>query len=156
MFRAAEGKSVTIGQEGGPIESRMPALTGGVLSSAAPAGQLFPQSRVTTPGGDEVLLDDVLGSGFALVAGNNAGELLADANSWCEVSPRCVQVLTYGNHASDNAGISTVIDGTGVVSGWLDRHGAAVVRPDRYVYGVARSMSELSGLAANLREQLMC
>jgi 3-(3-hydroxy-phenyl)propionate hydroxylase len=49
MFRAAEERSIAIGQEGGTIESRMPPLTGGVLSSAAPAGQIFPQSRVTTP-----------------------------------------------------------------------------------------------------------
>jgi hypothetical protein len=46
-------------------------------------------------------------------------------------------VLTPGNHASENAGISSVIDNTGVVSGWLDRHGAAFVRPTATVYGAA-------------------
>jgi 3-(3-hydroxy-phenyl)propionate hydroxylase len=156
MLRAEQEKSITIGQDGGLIESRMPALTGGVLSAAGPAGQIFPQSRVTTADGEEVLLDDVLGGGFALVAGKNAAELLADASSWREVSPRCIQVLTPGSDASKNAAIETVIDSSGVVSGWLDRHGAAAVRPDRYVYGAASSAAALEGLAANLRAQLGC
>jgi hypothetical protein len=154
MFRAAEEKSITIGQEGGPIESRMPALTDGVLSSAALAGQLFPQSRVTTAAGNEVLLDDILRSGFALVAGPNAAGLLAGSTGWDAVSPRRVQVLPPGGKAREAPAMSVVVDGTGVVCGWLARHGTAVVRPDRYVYGVAGSVAELNGLAANLRAQL--
>jgi 3-(3-hydroxy-phenyl)propionate hydroxylase len=153
-FREAGGKGVAIGEEGGPIESRMPALVGGVIHGPSPAGQLFPQSRVTTAGGDDVLLDDVLGSGFALVVGKDAGELIANAGSWGDLPVRRVKVVPAGSHASEIAGGSVVLDSTGMVSGWLDRHGAALVRPDRYVYGTAGCLDELGVLATTLQKQL--
>jgi 3-(3-hydroxy-phenyl)propionate hydroxylase len=156
MFRAAEGKSVTIGQEGGPIESRMPPLTGGVVSPTAPGGQVFPQSRVTTAGGIEVLLDEVLGAGFALVVGECTRPWIEDAArtlDWLNPSLVCVQPAG-SSPAADNGSAAAVVDTSGLVSNWLSGHVAALVRPDRYVYGVADSAHGVATLAASLREHL--
>ncbi len=42
------------------------------------------------------------------------------------------------------------------VDAWLDEHGATAVilRPDHYVWGIARSVDELPGLVDQLADQL--
>jgi 3-(3-hydroxy-phenyl)propionate hydroxylase len=155
MFRSAGQTSIAIG-EGGPIDSRMPALATGIFQQplAGPAGQLFPQSPVITADGGERLLDEILGPAFAVVAGETALPWLQGAaNTRDGLTPRLVCVLPPGSSPSA-CHITTVADTTGLVSTWLAQHGAALVRPDRYVYGVANSAQALSSLTDSLQCQL--
>jgi hypothetical protein len=45
----------------------------------------------------------------------------------------------------------------GVMAGWFDRHGcrAAIVRPDHYVFGVARDEATLIGVLCELHDRLL-
>jgi 3-(3-hydroxy-phenyl)propionate hydroxylase len=137
--RTSVRRDVVIGEGG--IEARMPGLVDGVLdpkaASGGPAGQTFPQSLL--PDGKRT--DDLLGEGFAVVAGEDAAALLTDSvrRAWSDIGARFVQPsLPPGDPLAT----------------WLAEHGAAVVRPDRYVYGVARCEEDLLRLASALRPQL--
>jgi 3-(3-hydroxy-phenyl)propionate hydroxylase len=94
---------------------RLPGLAEGCLWGGKPAGEVLPQVRVRTQDGSVAMLDDVLGDGFVVV-GRDALEGLP----FVEVGPR------------------GVVDLDGALEGWIARHGTAVVRPDRYVFGVVR------------------
>jgi 3-(3-hydroxy-phenyl)propionate hydroxylase len=43
------------------------------------------------------------------------------------------------------------------MAGWFDRHGccAAIIRPDHYVFGVARDAATLIGMLRELRDCLL-
>jgi len=112
------------------------------------AGRLLPQPRVRLPDGRELLLDDALGEGWAVLARpaasphgdpfphggpSAAGRPLADLG---------LPVFVLGRELAD-------LDGT--LDGWLRRRRASVVvvRPDRYVFAaggpevVAKAAAEL-------------
>jgi 3-(3-hydroxy-phenyl)propionate hydroxylase len=142
MFLAAEKRDFTVGDEGSGIEMKMPGIAAGVLdpcpAEGSPVGQLFPQAVSA----DGRRTDDLLGPGFALVAG--ADDHTLDANvlaAWECLSPAIVRITS-----ADDPG--------GHLSAWLDANGVTVVRPDRYVYGVARCEEDLIRLAEALRGQL--
>jgi 3-(3-hydroxy-phenyl)propionate hydroxylase len=128
-----------------PKGSRMPGLLGGVLHRDGdddPAGELFPQSRMRTKAGEERLLDDVLGPGFAFVGRDDPRALLSPSSrAFLEsLGTRCVAL-----------GDGLVEEPGGFVGTWLARHGAALVRPDRYVFGVARDVASSERLTSALR-----
>jgi 3-(3-hydroxy-phenyl)propionate hydroxylase len=93
--------------------------------SPVPVGTLAPQPRL--PGGER--MDDVVGMRFALLADTTLIDALPAS-------------LRTALAASD---VVLVPDGAG---DWLRQHGirAALLRPDRYVLGVARSASEVADL----------
>jgi len=118
-----------------PRQQLIPPLEVGFLSSAAhPAnGSIFPQPRVWH-GGGEVLLDEVAGSWFRLVLRENFPvnkPKLAEA-----MGMTLVRIGT-------GAGCLEEVDG--ILAQWFEKNacGAALVRPDHYVYGVAASPGEL-------------
>ena len=100
----------------------IPGLTAGVLHDAgAPAtGLLFPQPWVTDASGRRVRLDDLLGDGWALVTRE---ESLAPGEGG-------VRTLLVGRDVHDEGGVLTA---------WFDAFeaDAVLIRPDRYVFGVA-------------------
>ncbi|WP_322048793.1 bifunctional 3-(3-hydroxy-phenyl)propionate/3-hydroxycinnamic acid hydroxylase [Paraburkholderia sp. J67] len=95
-------------------------------SSSAVVGQISSQPRLK----DGRLMDDVVGYRFALVA---SPELLASCDDIAE--------------RAEKAGVQIVSD-AGVVEAWLASTGAgaALIRPDRYVYGLAHDAASLHGL----------
>jgi 3-(3-hydroxy-phenyl)propionate hydroxylase len=103
-----------------------------------PAGQLLPQPRVELPGGAQAALDDVLGSGFALLslAGaegsvNTALAALAATGLAC----RHIQVVAQSDDFLKQADQATLRDCGGTLEAIIRSAGAEAVllRPDRYV-----------------------
>jgi len=112
--------------------------TGGALH-----GRLFPQGRVRTHDGRSVLLDEVLGSGFALVA--LTGDARDIFGAWTETMRRefdaaCVAVLPRGAPAVATPGVITVHADDDTMMQALRAAGDAIflLRPDRYVAGEFR------------------
>lgn len=160
MFAAATKRDFVIGEDTGGIELKMPRMVSGVLdpqpAAGSPVGQLFPQPMVVTGAGGGIPLDEVLGDGFAVVAGPDISAHLAPeiCAAWECLRPRFVQVLP-GSESDESAVDYTIVsDAEGRLVDWLREHGTAVVRPDRHVYGVARCDEELVRLAGELRAQL--
>ena len=120
----------------------------------APEGTYFPQPRVGASGGREVLLDELLGPGFAVLvrqgtqeASARAAQALADA-----LGARCLSVIAQDKRPARDG---EVMDREGVLGAWFERYGVdiAVLRPDRYLFGAVRG-SHLSWLAGALRERI--
>lgn len=111
------------------------------------AGALFIQPEVQTSTGQRVLLDEVFGPGFAVIA-LGTGPAPESAQSprsrdfWASLSTRFVQVLPAGATVDPQAAAQpdtqVVVDVSGRIQAWLEEHDAqgVVVRPDRYVFGV--------------------
>jgi 3-(3-hydroxy-phenyl)propionate hydroxylase len=156
-FRSAPERSFTIDDDSGPLKQRMPGLESGVIDRGSDdprTGQLFPQNVVALPNGDEALLDDLIGQRFAIVAAEDAvsASIPPALGAASPISPALIMLASGEAEASDEW--TRVADRTGVVTKWLN--GAiAVVRPDRYVYGIASNAEELTALAESLRQQLL-
>jgi len=126
-----------------PRQDVLPRLECGLLSATAHAanGTLFPQPWIAQ-GAERVRFDALAGDGWWLVLRNgfDGGALQP---------PQALRLRTVQ--------LGALLQETdGVAQGWFDRHGCsvAIVRPDRYVYGVARDAAELNAqldaLAARL------
>ncbi|SFV03323.1 3-(3-hydroxy-phenyl)propionate hydroxylase [Polaromonas sp. YR568] len=104
-----------------------------------PAGQLLPQPRVELPGGSQAALDDVLGSGFALLSLADAEDggvaaalaVLAVAGLAC----RHIQLVAQSDDFLKPAGAAAARDCGGTLEAIIRSAGAQAVllRPDRYV-----------------------
>jgi 3-(3-hydroxy-phenyl)propionate hydroxylase len=94
----------------------------------APAATRAAQPRLH----DGALLDDVVGYRFAVLA-----------------SPRLADALKATGHVSPNADV-VVVTATGPAGSYLAELGAeaVVIRPDRYILGVASTVTELDALLA--------
>ena len=122
----------------------MPAISGGILTDASGAGELFIQSVVRV-GGVEGLLDDVVGSGWHLVTDGSPTDLDGELATWFEsIGGRCVSIGT------------TAEDVEGGYGRWLADHGVAAVleRPDFAVFGTATTGADVPELVAGLRNRL--
>lgn len=114
-----------------------------VPTPASPTGTLFIQPRVDTREQAGVLLDDVLGTGFAVLCWNNnpralLGERIFDR--WKALGARFVAArpltqLHWTGH--DDPDVVIVGDRTGAVKAWFDAHTESVLflRPDRCIAG---------------------
>ncbi len=100
-------------------------------SSRALAGLMLPQPEMSTPDGQRLLLDEMLGSGFALLRPNSAcvqpDATLTSLPVWSRLEPR---LLTVGSEMHTSLPRS--------VDHWL------LVRPDRYIYGTFREEQSAS------------
>jgi 2-polyprenyl-6-methoxyphenol hydroxylase-like FAD-dependent oxidoreductase len=141
---------------GAPPAPEFAPLTGGLLRRGADgtpgplAGRLSVQGLIATPSGD-VLLDEVTGGGFTLIAaaGDPLNEL--DGRRRALLDALRAHVVTLDPGA--DRGLSDV---DGRLSGWLREHGAhaVLVRPDFYVFGSAADAAGLPALVDDLRDQL--
>jgi 3-(3-hydroxy-phenyl)propionate hydroxylase len=156
MFLAAKERELTIGEGGGGMETRMPGLASGVLgpktASRQAVGQIFPQPIVVL-NGQPLRLDDLYSGRFAIVAGANAARLFTPE---VRAAFQCLdaQFVQIDDVPCGAASWTVVREHGHLLTDWLDEHGAAVVRPDLYVYGVARTSADMVQLAASLRDQL--
>jgi len=113
------------------------------VSDAGVTGYLLSQPTVRTQDGRCVMLDELLGPGFAVVGRNTSALTISDANrAWLE----SMQATIVDVGALD------------IVRGHRDRlfdsHSAAIIRPDRYVFGVTDETHSLDDLVARLRRML--
>jgi 3-(3-hydroxy-phenyl)propionate hydroxylase len=123
-------------------------------SATSPTGTLFIQPRVDTRDAQNLLLDDVIGSGFAVLSwNNNPRRLLGDVAfaRWKALGARFVAVrpitqLHWTGH--DDPDVVVVGDRTGALKSWFDGHAESVLflRPDRCIAGacIAQLAPELS------------
>jgi 3-(3-hydroxy-phenyl)propionate hydroxylase len=126
----------------------VPPLRGGVLVDdqvrrGQPVGALLRQPTVRSPGGGECRLDDLLGRGFAVV-GRKQGDLRLGSEA--------------GAVLRKLGGKLVSLEGLEVTGGEADRlfeaHPAAVLRPDRYVFGVVDEAWSLDRLLVELGRKL--
>lgn len=122
--------------------------------SDSPVGTLFIQPRVDTRDRQDVLLDDVLGTWFAVLCwNNNPRTLLGEAAfaSWKALGARFfalrpVTQLHWTGH--DDPDVVIVGDRRGDLKAWFDTHSDSVLflRPDRCVAGacIAQRTPDLS------------
>ena len=123
-------------------------------SESSPTGTLFVQPRVDTREAQNVLLDDVLGSGFAVLCwSNNPRAFLGEEafDRWKAlgtkfVAARPMTQLHWTGH--DDPDVVVVGDRTGALKSWFDTHTDSVLflRPDRCIAGacIAQRAPELS------------
>jgi 3-(3-hydroxy-phenyl)propionate hydroxylase len=113
------------------------------VSEDGSTGYLFRQPAVRDAGGEEYLLDDRLGAGFALVARSEADLAMSEA------SRAIVDALGMS---------TTTLEGLEATRGRFDRlfegSAAAVVRPDRYVFGHTSQSLSLDALLGELAARL--
>jgi len=123
-------------------------------SATSPTGTLLIQPRVDTRAAQNILLDDVIGPGFAVLAwNNNPRKLLGDiafarwkALGATFVSMRPLTQLQWTGHDDDE--VTIVGDRAGALKAFFDGHAESVlfVRPDRCIAGacIAQLAPELS------------
>jgi 3-(3-hydroxy-phenyl)propionate hydroxylase len=115
-------------------------VPGHAAAALVPAGQLLPQPQVELPGGAQAALDDLLGSGFALLSLADAEgsavaaalAALAAAGLDCRHIPVVAQSDDFLPHTGPDASLR---DCGGTLEAILRSAGAQAVllRPDRYV-----------------------
>ncbi|MGX9792893.1 bifunctional 3-(3-hydroxy-phenyl)propionate/3-hydroxycinnamic acid hydroxylase [Mycobacterium sp. MMS18-G62] len=123
-------------------------------SATSMTGTLFIQPRVDTRDQQNVLLDDVLGQGFAVLCwSNNLRAVLGDIafQRWKALGAKFIEArpmtqLYWPGH--DDADVVVVGDRTGALKSWFDTYTDSVlfVRPDRCIAGacIAQRAPELS------------
>jgi 3-(3-hydroxy-phenyl)propionate hydroxylase len=143
----------------------IPPLTRGLIgrddagASAKAAGSLFPQPRVETPDGRIALLDDILPPAFLVVSATmdiqtalgereleilrRLGAVRVVLRSTTAIEAPTQDVITL--RAKDDLFANWLVDTSAT---------AAVVRPDRYVYGDASTAPDLARLIRNLEGAL--
>lgn len=120
-----------------PRQNVQPALCAGLLSLQphAARGSIFPQPWIAQ-GDTRVRLDTLAGTGWRVVVSAGAqSSQLRDAAAAGSPPIKIVHMDAAGFKELD-----------GVLAHWFAQHDceAAIVRPDHYVYGVARNAGELS------------
>jgi len=130
-----------------------PIRAGGVDPAGHPGtGARFIQPHVGY-GGRRMLLDDATGGGFVVLA--TSTDVLAGLNdSLRSVLDRLgVRVFVMEDPVVASRGLR---DQDGDLAAWLAAHAAAavVLRPDFYVYGIAKDSGTLADLIENLRKAL--
>ncbi|KUH67643.1 3-(3-hydroxyphenyl)propionate hydroxylase [Mycolicibacterium novocastrense] len=126
----------------------------GAAGAVSPTGTLFIQPRVDTRTEQNVLLDDVLGPGFAVLCwSNNLRAILGDNafHRWKALGAEFIEArpmtqLRWPGHDDDD--VVVVGDRTGALKAWFDTYTDSVLflRPDRCIAGacIAQRAAELS------------
>jgi flavoprotein hydroxylase len=151
---AAERDRAMNAAGGGTVLDGMPdtALAAGVLGrGATAAGELCPQGHVAWRG-RAGLFDEVVGTGFAIVALFDPAAALSRAQlRFCQaIGARLVRLARPGEYDLD-----AVADTVGVYHSLLSGTGrsAVIIRPDFYIFGMT-DPGGLGGLVDDLRGQL--
>jgi 3-(3-hydroxy-phenyl)propionate hydroxylase len=135
-------------------QSLIPRLAAGIVAKdrtgqpIAGSGELFPQPRVRAPEGRSALLDDLCGDGFVLMLRREDYGADLDDEASRILNRLGVTVLALGDVASSGEVLDVVVDEVGVLESWMTALGlaAALVRPDKYVFGGAPTRQQLSEL----------
>jgi hypothetical protein len=118
-------------------------VTGSQVSDHGVTGYLFNQPTVRTKTGRECMLDEILGPGFAVVGRDRDSLAMSEGSrAWLERMNAAVVCLDH----------LELVQGTR--DRLFDRHLAAIVRPDRYVFGVTDGEHSLDDLVASLKAMI--
>jgi 3-(3-hydroxy-phenyl)propionate hydroxylase len=123
------------------MERTVPRLGPGCLAPAnRVAGMLSPQPTVITRQSQTVLLDELLGDGFALVAVGGDSSALNDAvrkAQWPQPPPIIINVISVDDPWLPVSPVITVRDPSGMLRDWYSQHriDLTLLRPDRYIFG---------------------
>lgn len=137
----------------GSFRGVIPGLVGGLLDDSQPSskavGTQIPQPRVSMASGESCPLDELLGLGFAAITIDDASTLAED---WFVTEIGARVLVLEGDSAVEPA----IAIESAALEDWLCSYGATsvIVRPDRYVFGLATSSEQLLGLTARLRGML--
>jgi 3-(3-hydroxy-phenyl)propionate hydroxylase len=119
-----------------PRQDILPRLETGFLAMQETTGRgtLFPQPRLASSG---ALMDHAVGGGWRLVFATDA-QIPGDV-------PAGITVVA----------LARTPEADGVVARWMQAHGccAALLRPDHYVFGTARSATETTQLLAEWQQR---
>jgi len=126
-------------------------------AASATAGTLFVQPRVGAAGDGE-LLDDVVAPRFLLATTSEQVQSCLSERSldlWRRIGGERV-VITPDGAGGAEGGIRRLRERDRLFADWMARYGVAavVVRPDRYVYGIARDAGELNRMMEGLGRQI--
>lgn len=157
----ASGRAETVRQK------FIPGLTTGLIDKDGQgrpfegAGALFVQPWVLSRNGAAVRLDDAVPSGFLIATGSAEVKLWMDAGAallWRQLAGRMVVIGAEPPQADADATCIGVTEREGLFADWLNALGAraVLVRPDHYVFGIARTASELRSLVHRLGQALHC
>ncbi|HWI72262.1 MAG TPA: bifunctional 3-(3-hydroxy-phenyl)propionate/3-hydroxycinnamic acid hydroxylase [Baekduia sp.] len=134
-----------------PPPPQMPPLLAGVIASTPDgpepmAGALTPQRRLALDG-EQGLLDDLLGFGFALVARDDPRGALSDTDAALLKHIGC-RVVHFGTGGA--------VDVDGAFLPFMDTYGAEayIARPDFTAFGMVQSLAQLGLLIDRLRSAL--
>lgn len=117
----------------------LPMLRQGLFLGGGPAGSMIVQPRVQRADGQQVLLDEALGSGFAALGLGVDPLTTLDESSrqfWARLGARTFKVLPQGQLPRASEGpCEELLDGSGLLTQWFEQHRGQVVlvRPDRFV-----------------------
>jgi len=144
----------------------IPPLTQGLIDRdergrpTTAAGTVFPQPRVETAGGKSALLDDILPCEFLVVSATIDPQTALGERELASL--RHINAVRLVLHSARDLtpaekDIVTMTTKDELFASWLAETEAiaAVVRPDRYVYGVARTPAELARLVDDLSRSLL-
>jgi 3-(3-hydroxy-phenyl)propionate hydroxylase len=153
----ARGEAETIRQR------YIPGLTAGIIATdpagnpERAAGTLFVQPTVGGPDGKTLLFDDLIKPRFLLATTSS------QAQDWLSPSSRRLwqrlgaeQAVISGTGENPRSAIRHIVETDGLFASWARQQGceAVVVRPDRYVYGVASDAGTLNALVERLHRSL--
>ena len=153
----ARGEAETIRQR------YIPGLTSGIIATdpagnpERAAGTLFVQPRVRGPNGKTLRFDDIIKPGFLLATtGTNAQGWLSPSSQRLLRRLGAEQVVIAEEGEDLQSPIRHVIETEGLFASWARQQAcdAVVVRPDRYVYGVASDTGTLNALVERLHRAL--
>jgi 3-(3-hydroxy-phenyl)propionate hydroxylase len=118
----------------------------------------FPQPKIAGKAGER-LLDDMVGTSFRLVVSSQiAPRDIPEALRRKVVGlGGAVLSLSDGELSQPTgAGAWSIVEADGLLSAWLRDHGllAALVRPDHYVFAVARQQNDLNEISDLLERHL--
>ncbi|SEM43109.1 3-(3-hydroxy-phenyl)propionate hydroxylase [Variovorax sp. YR750] len=147
-LRAQQGNQVRVQLR----QSLLPGIRHGLIDSGqAPEGTPFPQPIVRVAGadtaGDAQMMDDLVPPGFLLVL--REAPATAQLAQWQEaLAALQAQVVVCTGDESPTPGALALVEADGFLAQWFGRHGcgAALVRPDHVVYGVAKDIGEIGTL----------
>jgi 3-(3-hydroxy-phenyl)propionate hydroxylase len=110
-------------------------VAGGLLvngSEEGAVGRLMVQPRVQAPSGEELLLDEILGKGFAIIGYDCDPSEVVDEQALSHWKARGASVVTIASAARPVAG--RVHDGSGDLGDWMQVSGPRLLllRPDRF------------------------
>jgi 3-(3-hydroxy-phenyl)propionate hydroxylase len=141
------------------MEAAVPRLGPGCLAPAnRVAGMLSPQPTVITRENQKVLLDQLLGNGFALVAVGGDSSALNDAVGkvqWMQPPPIIINVIGADDPWPAESPSITVCDPSGMLRDWYAQHRIdfTLLRPDRYIFGGYRR-GDIDRAGVELRKAL--
>ncbi|MBX5332956.1 bifunctional 3-(3-hydroxy-phenyl)propionate/3-hydroxycinnamic acid hydroxylase [Rhodococcus fascians] len=131
-----------------PDKLQYPALSGGLIANS---GDIFPQGLVSTSS-RTALFDDIAGTGWLVVSDGSAALHAISSDERDRFADMGGREIVFGlSSMFDGAPTS---DTAGVYTRWfaMQKCVAAIVRPDGYIYGLARTDDELAQLMTSLIE----